>query len=209
MKINRIKALCKKAHRCIILNDSDGRQYIGTTSAIYPADGLTLTQTSIGTLFDMPDAGNVLRVEEKALEDSDIAPKNEYKWANLREGGNINWLGDALYALVDDDSGYIFWVNAEYIRAAEYTEGYRMYRLTENAKGEPIIMIEDGLLVIGIVKPIAQRTAQSIGAHMAQLSHLHPMGSPNPGEVKKQDNGELEGQMNMDDMMEEDDHDTE
>lgn len=93
MKVNRIKGLCKQAHKCIIYNDGDGRQYIGTTSAIYPADGLTLKQTSIGTLFDMPDAGNVLRVEEKALEDSDIAPKNEYKWANLREGGEYQLAG--------------------------------------------------------------------------------------------------------------------
>lgn len=198
MKINRIKALCKAAHKCVIYSEGD-RQYIGTTAAIYPADGLMLTPASVATLFDMPDAADVMRLEEKTIEQCDIAPVTACNVSTLREGGFISWLGEPLQALVDDVSGAVLWVHDSYIRAAEYTEEYRTYRLGENEKGEPLVLIKDGFLTIGIVKPIPKRTAKSISMALEGLSQLVPIGSPNPGdaESRKQESDHLEGQIGM------------
>ena len=198
MKINKIKALCKAAHKCIIYHDDD-RQYIGTTDAIYPADGLTLTPGSIATLFDMQDAPDLLRVEEAHLHACGIAPMME-KPHELREAGCINYLGDTLYGLASDTTGELLWVEADYIRATEYTEGYRRYWLAENKYGEPLVVIEDGLLVIGVVKPIPGRTAESIKKQLEGLASLAPIGSPNPGETERKAEP-IDGQMNIEDLL--------
>lgn len=199
MKITKIKALCRTAKKCIIYHDGD-RQYIGTTDAIYPADNLKLTPASVATLFDMPDALDALRIEESHLHAYDIAPVRESRAPNLREGGVINYLGEVLYALVDDVSGSVLWVQADYIKAAEYTEGYRMYRLAENKHEEPLIVIKDGLLVIGVVKPIPKRTAESISGMLDALSNLCPMGSPNQGGGEAKEAEQIDGQMSMEDV---------
>ena len=197
MKITRIKALCKAAKKCVIYHDND-RQFLGTTDAIYPADSLTLTPGSIAKLFDMQDAPDLLRVEEAHLHACGIAPMME-RPHELREAGCINYLGDTLYALASDTTGELLWVMADYIKATEYTEGYRRYWLAENKYGEPLVVIEDGLLVIGVVKPIPGKTAESIKRMLEGLQSMRPIGSPNPGEAKTSD--EIDGQMGMDDLL--------
>lgn len=206
MKITRIKALCKEAS-CAIICSTPTRQYIGTLEAIYPASDVEIGKASIPTLFDMPDALDDLRVDERQLNDSDLMPVEGLRSyfaseGQLREAIGLNWLGEQVLGLASDDARTILFVRMDYIRAAEKTEGYAMYHLAHNAKGEPLIVLSDGLIMTGIVKPIPERTAQSILTLMRGLTGLTPCGSPDPG-VQREEDGQLPGQMRMEDMMEE------
>lgn len=208
MKVTRIKSLCKDAHQCIIYEHMD-RQYIGTTSAIYPADNMQLDKLSICTLFDMSDAVQALRVERRMLEESDIMPET-FDFAGvcgterqLRESIVINYLGDTLLGLVDDAAGMLLFVEMDYIRAAEKTEGYLIYHLAENKKGEPLVILSDGMIVTGVVKPIPKKTANSARGLLWALGSTSAIGSPDAGVAEEQPAEQLPGQMDMQEMLEE------
>lgn len=207
MKITRIKALCKAALRAMIYNDG-GRQYLGTGEAAYPADNVGLGKTSIPTLFDMPDALSDMTVEEMDMEYSGLMPTARLDGIAFERSGllvpamAITYLDEPLLALTGNESREVLFVRRAYIDAAEKTEGYQMFHRQKNAHGEPLVVLSDGMMVTGIVRPIPHRTAESLMALMRGLAGLIPIGSPDPG-VIEQEGGQVPGQMNIDDLLEE------
>ncbi|MBQ7885513.1 MAG: hypothetical protein IJ313_01315 [Clostridia bacterium] len=205
MKITRIKALCKEADRAMIYNHH-GRQYLGMLEAIYPADNIEISKASIPTLFDMPDALNDLIVDEMVLEGSDLMPVAGFESVPFNELGKlfetmaVNYLGAQLVGMTCGPD--ILFVQEKYLGAAEKTEGYQMYHLVHNEKGEPLVMISDGMMITGIVRPITRRTVQSILEMMRGMINQQPCGSPDPG-MRQEADDQLPGQMHMDDVVEE------
>ena len=202
MKINKIKAMCKDEEQAIIYNDF-GRQYLGTARAAYPVDNIEIQKTSIPTLFDWPSAIHDMDVTEMAMEGSMMMPEGGIVGIPFREGGKLfpemeinGWT-----AMSDSTTREILFVPEELIRAAEKTEGYQMFHRAENANGEPLVIISDGMIVTGIVRPIMQRAAERIAAAMRCLGGLTPVGSPDPNETKKNED-QIEGQMTMEAVME-------
>lgn len=201
MKVTRIKALCKDEGQAIIYNDF-GRQYLGTAQAAYPVDNIEIQKTSIPTLFDWPKALHDMDVTEMAMEGSMMMPEGGIVDIPFREEGKLfpemeigGWT-----AMSDSTTREILFVQEELIRAAEKTEGYQMFHRRENANGEPLVIISDGMIVTGIVRPAKQKTAERIAAAMRCLGALTPIGSPDPNEARKEE-AQLPGQMNIDDVM--------
>ena len=204
MKVTRIKALCKDAGQAIIYNDN-GRQYLGTHDAAYPVDNIEIQKTSIPTLFDWPTALADMNVDVVGMPGSlmmpesgtivDIPFRDEGKLYPEMAIGNFTLMSDRV-------SKEILFVPEELIRAAEKTEGYQMFYRRENAKGEPLVIISDGMIVTGIVRPAMKKTAKRIAEAMICLAGLVPIGSPDPNEVRREEN-QLTGQMTMEDAMKE------
>ena len=177
MKITRIKALCKEAKMVQILETGDMRQWIGTKGAIYPADGLTITRESLATLFDMPDVNKVLEVTDGNAYQSDLNPiPTICEWPQMGSGLPIVYMGRTLIPL--GESGKLYLVRADMVKAAESTEGYLIFRKAENMRGEPLVVIDNGMLCTGIIRPLPKETVQAVQRYMDSFSQMQPDGTP-------------------------------
>lgn len=71
MILQKIKKLCKACGTVVIVNRSDGSQWLGTPSAMYPVFGINLTPESVCALFDITSERedyNFLTLDETDLE---------------------------------------------------------------------------------------------------------------------------------------------
>lgn len=178
MKINAIKSLCKKAKLCMIYESDGGRQWIGTKEAIYPADGIALDRCSVAALFDMgEDLEEKLRFDTGELIGSGLLPMEERTgWEEMAEGFPLEYLGEKIIPLATQ--GELYMLSEERIKPAIGPGEYRTYRLANNSCGEPLIVIDNGLLTAGIVRPLPQGTVIGIQKQMRAMGTLAPCGSP-------------------------------
>lgn len=199
MKVTRIKALCKAEKCCIIYDQLGERQMIGTESAAYPVDHLMLTKDSIRTLFDWPDVANELRIETMQLEESRLHPGYApcFKMEQLRTGMPISYIDETIIPLMAGNR--ILFVRADYVNAAEKTEGYAMYYLAQNGRGEPLVVLGDGLFITAIIRPLPKRTAESVRTYLRSMADFDAWGWP---DENAKDSGQLPGQMSMEEMQE-------
>ena len=185
-----------------------GRTLIGTRNAAYPAEDLVISHKSVKTLFDWPDVEYDITIEVRKMQESRLHPVSEYKsqLEGLKPGWEITCAGDTVVPLMNERG--MFFVNKAYIEAAEKTEGYTSYHASENSDGEPLIIVGDGLITTAIIKPVSRRTANNIRDYLERMTRMVVFGWPD--EDKPEATGELSGQINMDEMLEEenDDHPT-
>lgn len=200
MKVTRIKNLCKAEKHCLIYKQG-GRTLLGTRNVAYPAEELAITEKSIKTLFDWPDVEADITIEVRKMGESRMMPMSEYKsqQIELKPGWEITCAGDTVVPLLHESGMYF--VNKAYIDAAEKTEGYTSYHLSENIDGEPLIIIGDGLMTTAIIKPESRRTANGIRDYLERMTRIPAFGWPD--EDKTEAVGELRGQISMDEMLEE------
>lgn len=88
-----------------------------------------------------------------------------------------------------------------YVSAAEKIEGYTHYYLSENAMGEPLVVISDGMITTAIVRPLPKKTAANIRTYLQGMAELIACGWPDEDKTEKPD--ELDGQIEMESMMRE------
>lgn len=201
MKITKIKALCKESKTVQILETGDNTQWIGTKEAIYPAQGLTITRESLATLFDMPDVCKVLEVSDGNAYQSDLNPVPMVsEWPQMGSGMPVVYLGKTLIPL--GEGGRLYLVRADMVKAAESTEGYLIFRKAENAKGEPLIVIDDGMLCTGIIRPLPKSTVQAVQRYMDSFAQMQPDGTPEREENEgKEEEVEIAGQIEMHELL--------
>lgn len=201
MKITRIKAICKAEKHCIIYEQGESRSLVGTRNAAYPADELNISRYSLKTLFDWPDVLNDIDVETVALEETRMHPMSEWHshLVELKPCWTVAYAGEAVIPLMHK-TGLIF-VRKTYVSAAEKIEGNTHYYLSENAMGEPLVVISDGLITTAIVKPLPVNTAKGICTYMAELCRTNVQGWPDQEGIV--DDISLDKQIAMDEMLEE------
>lgn len=177
MKVTRIKSLCKAEKHCIIYHQG-GRRLIGTRNAAYLAEDLAISHKSIKTLFDWPDVEADIIIEVRKMQESKLKPESEYKnqLVELKPGWEIRSAGDTAVPLMHENG--LYFVNKAYIDAAEKTEGYTSYHLSENIDGEPLIIVGDGLMTTAIIKPVCKRMASNIRDYLERLTRLSVYGWP-------------------------------
>ena len=199
MKVTRIKNLCKAGRHCIIYQQG-GRTLIGTRDAAYPSEELKITPKGIKTLFDWPEVEADITIEVRKMSESRMMPMSEYKsqLIELKPGWEITCAGDTVVPLMHEMGMYF--VNKAYIDAAEKTEGYTSYHLSENIDGEPLIIVGDGLMTTAIIKPETRRTASGIRDYLERMTRLIAFGWPDVD--KPEAVGELSGQITVDEMLE-------
>lgn len=88
------------------------------------------------------------------------------------------------------------------VKAAESTEGYLIFRKAENGKGEPLIVIDDGMLCTGIIRPLPKSTVQAVQRYMDSFAQMQPDGTPEREEKEdKEAKVEIAGQIEMHELM--------
>ena len=201
MKVTRIKNLCKAEKHCIIYKQG-GRTLIGTRDVAYPSEELEITKKSIKTLFDWPTVEVDITIEERKMNESRLLPLETYKahLIELKQGWEITRAGDTVVPLMHAMG--LYFVRKEYIDAAEKTEGYTSYHLSENVDGEPLIIVGDGLVTTAIIKPLSRREASNIRDYLGRMSNMLVFGWPDADKPEEID-GELRGQISVDEMLEE------
>lgn len=200
MKINKIKALCKAEKQCVIY-ESGARRMLGTLNAAYPAEGLSISKSSLRTLFDWPDVEDEINIETMLLEDSRLCPHNF--GINSTQGMTIGYpithLDEAVIPLGKD--GKLYFVKEEYVNAEEKTEGYTKYYLARNVLGEPLVVVSDGLITTAIIKPLPRGMAEKIRIYMESMGKMTARGWVDEKATVK--NMEIPGQIDMDEILEE------
>ena len=206
MKFSQIKKICKDADECIIFQDGP-MQWIGTGEAAYPLEDVEATAASVKTLLDWQDVEADIGVCEKTLEEMGLAPDNVVrcdvrsdKWEKLVQGITIYSGGDKIVPLVCGMNVLFVW--AERIRPAIRKGEYLEFRLAYNKNDEPLIMVNNGLMVTGILRPMYQREAEAAVDQLRRMSAFVPVGTPNDRKTREEEaEGEIDGQIAMDEMM--------
>ena len=73
MLIQKIKKICKAEKKIVIVNRSDGSQWIGTNNALYPVLDIRLNRDSVAVLFDLGsdvEDYDIITVDAASLENS-------------------------------------------------------------------------------------------------------------------------------------------
>lgn len=200
MKINKIKALCKAEKQCVIYDNGKSRM-LGTLNTVYPAEGLSISSRSLRTLFDWPDVEDELNIEVMPLENSRLCP-HDFSIVSAQEmtvGFPITYLAETVIPLGKD--GELYFVKEDYVNAAEKMEGYTKYYLARNVLNEPLVVVSDGLITTAIIKPLPRSTAEKIRVYMEAVARMTASGWMD--ENTTAENMEITGQINMNEMLEE------
>lgn len=207
MKFSQIKKICKDADECIIFHEGP-MQWISTGEAAYPLEDVDVTTASVKTLFDWQDVESAIGVVEKTLEDMGLAPDGvvrcdvrSEKWPKLIQGFSIYSGGDKIVPLVDGMNVLFVW--AERIRPAIRKNEYLEFRLAYNQDDEPLVVVNNGLMVTGILRPMYQHEAETAVDQMRRMGAFVPVGTPNEAKkAEKEEDAEIDGQIAMDEMLE-------
>ena len=153
MKIQAIKKLILAEQQCSILTGQQGQQWIGTERAIFRVDdGLRITEDSIKGLFDLDQAQmGKLEIIEQDLELASIwpmmrRPQNQMTVCPL---GINNYGGVELLA----HDGRMYMCSIDAIKAAVDRGDYREYWLGYDRLHAPLIIVRDGLIFAGVIRP--------------------------------------------------------
>ena len=214
MKFSQIKKICKDADECIIFQEGP-MQWIGTRDAAYPLEDVDVTTASVKTLFDWQDVESAIGVVEKTLEDMGLAPDGVVRcdvesnnWEKLSRGITLFNGGDKILSFGIGMRALFVW--EERVRPAIRKNEYLDFRIAYNHEGEPLVIVTSGMMVTGILRPMYQSEAETIIAMLSKMGTLMPYGSPVSEKRKKEEpQGEVDGQINMDEMMEEENDDGE
>lgn len=148
---------------------------------------------------------NDIGVETVALEETRMHPMSEWHshLVELTPCWTVSYAGEVIIPLMHKN-GMLFVCEA-YVSAAEKIKGYTHYYLSENAMGEPLVVISDSLITTTIVKPLPVNTAKGICTYMTELCKANVQGCPDQGGIV--DDNSLDKQIAVDEMLEEKDDD--
>lgn len=176
MKIQAIKKLCLRAKRCNIMTGQQGQQWIGTNSAIFRVDdGLRITADSIKGLFDLTfEQSEGLQIEEYTLEVASIWPMMRYDQNKMKVCplGINNYGGVELLA----HGGKMYLCGMDAIKAAVDKDDYREYWLGYDRFHAPLIIVRDGMLFAGVIRPMNTEASEYILKALEDWSQLQPAG---------------------------------
>lgn len=194
MKIQAIKKLILAEKECYILTGQQGQQWIGTARAIFRVDdGLKLRSSSIKGLFDL-DTNQEKRIEiiEQDLEMADIWPmmrKSQNQMTVCPLGIN-NFGGVELLA----SGGRMYLCSVNTIKAAVDTADYREYMLGYDRFHAPLIIVNDGLIFAGVIRPEATEKCKFI---LKELEDWAQMIAAGTGVEETPEESDAEEQISM------------
>ena len=204
MKFTQIKKICKEENECVIYEEGP-MQWIGTKSAAYPVEDVRVTREAVKTLFDWPDVEADISVGEMPLFAAGMMPDSVLRadvvvqqWQKLEQGISVYSAGERLWSFIH--AGAVMFLKEDKIKPAIRKGEYQAFTLTYNRQGQPLIVISNGLMVTGIVRPEGQRTAEAIMETMQKMSRMIPTGTPMDTKEQEED---IDGQIAMDEMLEE------
>ena len=205
MKIAAIKRVCMDARQFYIFNDGYGRQWIGTQSAAYPSEGVTFTEGNIAEMFDLTEKqSKKVSVTCRPIELSSLFCRDNViglDYARMRPGLPFRYLDEMLLPL--EYRGNLYVILEKMVKAAASNgREYLDYFMGQNERGEPLVFISDGMIAAGIIRPIPESTTRTVKGWLARYGALIPGGPVVVEFEKREEKDELDGQIDMDEMLE-------
>lgn len=167
MRINKIKALCKRRNTVTLYDTPNGRQYISDGAAIYPVDDkLKLTEDMIRIIFEIsPKAwSESWHFEEYVTPDEwDVSPdmvadvESEGEVELHRMDTQIVYCGTTLIRFETPD-GYTVWAPAAQFTPMDNAEHYAL-----RVDGEcRMVAAYNSLLCCGVVHAVGRKYAEKV-----------------------------------------------
>ena len=208
MKLSAIKRVCMDAKQFCIYDEEDGTQWIGTQDAAYPVGGELFSEANIAEIFDLtPKQEEKVEVRRMDWETSDLICREDIVgvgMAKMAQGLQVYYVGTMMQTLAY--RGRLYLVRAMDIKAAGVSDrGYLDYYMDEDDAGNPLVVISDGMIVAGVVRPLDREISKGMLGWMREYGQMIPGGK----EVETfgaKDGGEnrVDGQIGMEAALEED-----
>ncbi len=165
MKINAIKSICKQSSTIFIMDDLNGRQWLGTENAVYAVEsGLKINQYNVSALFDFTDAeADSFRIYQANIDDEryqndpmpgEGEPCSRYPLLITAMGGTYIPLGTP--------QGMLF-LDIELIKPIE-RKNVPLECYVREADGKPLLLAiyRDMAEVAALVKPMSGDLAEDL-----------------------------------------------
>lgn len=180
MKLSAIKRVCLDAKQFCIYDDEGGRQWIGTKSAAYPVGGELFSEANIDEIFDLtPKQAEKVEVRREEWETSELCMRMDVaglERARMLTGLPVYYLGMMMQPLEYREKLYL--VLMRDIRAAAINGcEYMSYYMGEDARGKPLVIISDGMINAGVVRPVPKEISKGVLSWMREYAALEPEGS--------------------------------
>lgn len=192
MKIQAIKKLILAARECSILTGQQGQQWIGTERAIFRVDdGLRITRSSIKGLFGLDIAQmDKLEIIEQELEMAHIWPlmKRSQNQMTVCPLGINNYGGVELLA----EGGRMYLCSVNAIKAAVDNDDYREYWLGFDRFHAPLIIVNDGLIFAGVIRPEPTEKCKFLLKAIEDWAQMIAAGTGADEEPRQEDAPEVE-----------------
>ena len=189
MKLNAIKQVCTRAKQFFIYNAANGQQWIGTQEVCYPVEGIRITEESVPCLFDLSeDKQEKMEVKTLPFEDGGLYPATRAGTAQLMiEEGMIPLYFRGGLRKPLEWNRTLYMLEVDKLKAAESTDGYVRFEAAENRQGETLVIVQDGFMVTGIMRPDppeVTNTAKRFLKYMAFLRNETVREAEPPAEAK-------------------------
>lgn len=155
MKIRKLAALCKAAKHIQLVDEKNGKQWVGNGATLYPLLGLpTMSEVQVMRMFDIPQSDNekyhVHRadVDDLPVDLSDIANgETKLQPPDIC----ITYAGQKFMPLAA--SGTVLWINPEYLDPVRKSGDLDLYKRVDS-RGIPYIAVKAGMMLEAIIYPL-------------------------------------------------------
>lgn len=172
MKLQAIKKCCNDTGTYVLFNCPDGQQWISNGTAMWPVEGITLTEEAIPALFDITEKKREetsIRAVESTDERFQIVPIHTE--APLEEVGLV-LVGGRVFRVLDSLYGVLM-INTELEKPAQKPKTDLRYFLRAKEGRVPLVAIYADMFVAGLVLPLNGKAAQKVLDEMARVGSMH------------------------------------
>lgn len=173
MKINAIKKACSDRGIFLVMDASDGRQWMCNGCAFWPIDGITVTKDAIPALFDLnaKKQGEVV-MDRREYNDERLRlepmAENEFP---LKVMGHILDSGTDYLALMGENG--LLLIDSDWLKPIPGDGTYRFFeRWRKNSA--PLVAVYADLFVGGLISAYTGETVTKVQQALAEIVSARP-----------------------------------
>lgn len=182
MKIRKLAALCKAEKTIQLVDEKNGKQWVGNGATLYPLLGLpTMSEVQVMRMFDIPQSDNEKYHVRRA--DADDLPVDLSDIANGETKLQppdicITYAGQEFMPL--PASGKVLWINPEYFDPVRKSGDLDLYERVDSW-GIPYIAVKAGMMLEAVIYPLS--VGDKLPGRLKQLGNAVHYIDPRTGEV--------------------------
>lgn len=185
MLIQKIGKLCKGAGSIVIVTRSDGSQWLGTPSALYPVFGIKLTQESVFALFDIGDKRedyHVTEIFEDELNDHGLSICDADEFEIPLQYRGVNVFGAARRELMPlETEREVLLIDPDYLTPLKDVPETQCFMRRSNS-GVKTVAVKSGFQIVALIATEklrefdvdALRRVASLACTVSNLDVLRP-----------------------------------
>ena len=172
MKVAQIKKLVMERKHCVILTSNMKTQWIGGSGWIARVDdGLNITEDGLKGMFDLDEQKEKLQVQELPLETYPIWPVAR-RDLNVMKPAELD-IGNYGGVVVLTYQNAVYLVEKKYVKAMVTNNDYREYMLGWDEGNNPVILVNDGVIMAGIVRPMMVDDCAAFMQKLYEVCNAH------------------------------------